>query len=96
MRNENDTFSFVVNRGGHLREADVGQVCESMSTADMGGTGTIIAREMLTTHATPICKLHSVSTGYLTMQRLVSIEGRGTHIAVTLADSHDETTMIAA
>jgi hypothetical protein len=96
MRNDNDTLSFVVNRGGHLREADVGAVCQGMSTADMGGTGSIIAREMLTTHATPICKLHSVSSGYLTMQRLVSIEGRGTHIAVTLADDSDDATKLAA
>jgi hypothetical protein len=97
MRNEDDTLSFVVNRGGHLREADVGAVCSSMSTADMGGTGgSVVAREMLTTHATPICKLHTVTAGYLTMQRLVSIEGRGTHIAVTLADNHDDATKSAA
>jgi hypothetical protein len=63
----------------------------------MGGTGgSVVTREMLTTHATPICKLHTVTAGYLTMQRLVSIEGRGTHIAVTLADHHDDATKLAA
>jgi hypothetical protein len=97
MSNEDDTFGFVLNRGEYLREADVGTLCADLSTADLAATGgRVVAREVLTTHATPICKLHSVTGGYLTMQRLVSIEGHGTHIAVTLADGHDEATKLAA
>jgi hypothetical protein len=97
MSNDNDTFGFVLNHGGPLQENDVAALCADLSSTDLSAAGgRVVAREVLTTHATPICKLHSVTAGYLTMQRLVSIEGRGTHIAVTLADSQDEATKLAA